>query len=297
MPTKHIKIAADLQTKHEDITNGFLEQALHKTEKAVPFVQTAKTLQSALQSVAKIDDLINNIEIREYLIAACGFSDKAKTKLTEAELNESIKKVLNNIKKMAGDDFRDEVLYRYLLTRGDTLGGSMRNLTGASAGIKLTNAIVEKLQSSGKDTSISNTDTGKVRRIAWDRRVLRFDVKPKIFNNNIDVVLLKTSEENNESKDKTLLENKSSYVACGELKGGIDPAGADEHWKTANSALSRIREAFNEHRPSLFFIGSAIEASMAGEIFVQLSDGRLTHAANLNDEDQFDDIVNWLISL
>ncbi len=26
-------------------------------------------------------------------------------------------------------------------------------------------------------------------------------------------------------------------LMLGELKGGIDPAGADEHWKTANTVL------------------------------------------------------------
>ena len=34
----------------------------------------------------------------------------------------------------------------------------------------------------------------------------------------------------------------------GELKGGIDPAGADEHWKTGNSALVRIRKAFEDYQ-------------------------------------------------
>jgi hypothetical protein len=33
-------------------------------------------------------------------------------------------------------------------------------------------------------------------------------------------------------------------IALGELKGGIDPGGADEHWKTAQAAFNRIRQAF-----------------------------------------------------
>lgn len=51
------------------------------------------------------------------------------------------------------------------------------------------------------------------------------------------------------------------YLALGELKGGIDPAGADEHWKTANSALQRIRTGFAKKSltPYTFFIGAAIE--------------------------------------
>jgi type II restriction enzyme len=67
------------------------------------------------------------------------------------------------------------------------------------------------------------------------------------------------------------------YLALGELKGGIDPAGADEHWKTANSALGRIRKAFSDKNcyPKTFFIGAAIENAMAKEIYQQLNNNTL----------------------
>jgi type II restriction enzyme len=38
--------------------------------------------------------------------------------------------------------------------------------------------------------------------------------------------------------------NRCRHISCGELKGGIDPAGADEHWKTAVSAFRRITTSF-----------------------------------------------------
>jgi type II restriction enzyme len=65
------------------------------------------------------------------------------------------------------------------------------------------------------------------------------------------------------------------YVALGELKGGIDPAGADEHWKTARSALDRIKKAFEKvgQQPRRFFIGAAIEKEMAIEIWHDLEAG------------------------
>jgi type II restriction enzyme len=89
------------------------------------------------------------------------------------------------------------------------------------------------------------------------------------------------------------------YIALGELKGGIDPAGADEHWKTASTALERIRSAFSSRKlkPKTFFIGAAIEKAMAAEIFEQLSSGILDNAANLTDEDQLVSVSNWLINI
>jgi len=85
----------------------------------------------------------------------------------------------------------------------------------------------------------------------------------------------------------------------GELKGGIDPAGADEHWKTANSALVRIRSSFNklECSPQTFFIGASIEKAMANELFYELQEGKLNNVANLTDDQQLTELCNWIINL
>ena len=46
---------------------------------------------------------------------------------------------------------------------------------------------------------------------------------------------------------------------------------------------------------SFQIIGAAIEANMANEIFNQLQDGQLTNAANLNNDAQLYNVVNWII--
>jgi len=91
--------------------------------------------------------------------------------------------------------------------------------------------------------------------------------------------------------------NPVRYLALGELKGGIDPAGADEHWKTARSALTRIRATFSAQdlAPKTFFIGAAIVAGMAKEIWSQLESGVLTNAANLTNANQLAALCRWLV--
>ncbi len=296
MKPKYINNYQDLQTNHIDICNGFTFQALQKTQKAIAYINRAKQFRSALNSIDSIDDLLSLAEYREELVASCGFSDKAKNKLTQEELQCAIKSMLLDVWGNTTSCFKSDIVMRYLLTKGDTLGGSIRNETGAIAGRKLTQLILERLESIGHTINIKASKTSKTQSITWDNRILLFDVTPKYISKNIDLILLKYDGE--EKKD--LLANTSGYLACGELKGGIDPAGADEHWKTANSALNRIRNAFeskNMSSPSLFFIGAAIEASMASEIYSQLTDGKLTHAANLNSELQLNDLVDWLVSL
>jgi hypothetical protein len=99
-----------------------------------------------------------------------------------------------------------------------------------------------------------------------------------------------------------LEKNRKTTPFVGEakaLKGGIDPAGADEHWKTANSALQRVRTAFaNEGLlPHTFFIGAAIQKAMAVEIVAQLESGVLSNAANLTNEQRLVAICQWLLTL
>lgn len=292
MAPKFIKSYKDLQTKHRAICDGFLAQALQKTEEAQPFVEEAHIFYKSLKKAKSVEDLLAVPEHRNDLISACGFSDKARGKLTKEELNNSIKKVLDRIYKESGSEFRENILYRYLLTKGDTLGGRMRNLGGASAGVKLTEKIVERL--GGKKIEIiKSKNDKKIRKVEWNGRQLLFDTKA-LTGNYIDVILIDSAKSTSE---ENLLTNKNRYLACGELKGGIDPAGADEHWKTANSALGRIRTVFGRHAPALFFVGAAIETSMAKEIFRQLKTDKLSHAANLNEEEQVNDLVGWLLSL
>ena len=85
----------------------------------------------------------------------------------------------------------------------------------------------------------------------------------------------------------------------GELKGGADPAGADEHWKTAISALARIKTGCRQSSPNvkLSFVGAAIEENMANEIWQQLKEGVLNHAANLTIEGQVTNYCNWMLTL
>jgi len=99
--------------------------------------------------------------------------------------------------------------------------------------------------------------------------------------------------------DTTGYKTPESYIALGELKGGIDPAGADEHWKTARTALDRIRASFSKigYSPHTFFVGAAVEKKMADEIWDQLESGALSNAANLNKDDQIASISGWLCSL
>jgi type II restriction enzyme len=296
MKPKNIKKAVDLVTSHEAIRKGFLDQAVAKGKAAVPYIARARAFRKALAKVKSVDTLSEDLhDFKEEIAACAGLSIKGASHLSLEELERVVKVSLKAAS--AEDDFRQELVDRYLLTKGDTLGGSMRNWIGASAGEKLVGALVAALKKRKITPILAKTKRGKVRSLQWGTRYLLFDHKPKLLGKNIDAILIRTSGLRTITKDA--FNDPVRYIAAGELKGGIDPAGADEHWKTANSALDRIRTRFAKEKtqPALFFVAAAIETAMSKEIFEQLKTGALTHAANLNSDKQLQDLASWLVGL
>ncbi|KPK95754.1 restriction endonuclease [bacterium SM23_31] len=313
----HIKSSKDLVTTYKDTRAGFVALALEKNRKATPFISEAKVLKPEASKAFLPIELLNINTIRSSLLTAAGISDKAEKHLKEEDKKEAVKGLIENFLEPAGKDFVEELVYRFLLTRGDQLGGSMRNLGGILGERKLSRAIISALNlsrisykwlhsKSKKWIKKSYDDTDielHLKGLSWKNkngiRTLIYNKNIPLVKKNVDFSILKSKpEEINSSKESAHL-IPENYIAFGELKGGIDPAGADEHWKTANSALNRIRESFAKRSIKIltFFVGAAIENTMSQEIFSQLQSGILTNAANLNNEYQVASLCSWLITI
>ncbi len=210
-----IKSSSDLVTSHDATRNGFLAQALRKTKKAAPYVAQAHRLLDKLKEINTPGDLIGLDDIRDELVTAAGFSDKAAGYFSSKELEDSLLTILKAIEAESGEKWREEILYRFLLTRGDSLGGAMRNITGVIAQVKFTQAVLAALRIKAVKyqvkTSPSNPD--KVQRIAWPDRVCFFDKTPTFIGKNIDVILLSGHDTSSDA-----LSEKKNYLVCGELE-------------------------------------------------------------------------------
>lgn len=311
---KLISSPEDLITSREQTRAGFINFALEKNRLAEPYVNQAKSLKALASDAKEPTDLLKINKIRKALLTAAGLSDKALKYFSEEDKTDAIKKLIKDFLEPEGDYFIDALVYRFLLIKGDTLGGSMRNLVGKIAEQKLICTIISNLSIMGLDFSILNQsskrwsqgtaqkiDYSKVKAIHWKHdnkdRIISFNLKIPIVNKNVDICLFESNIE--DYKSGKIVEKTNKCIMLGELKGGIDPAGADEHWKTGNTALERIRDNFlNNHLPiKTSFIGAAIEISMATEIYQQLKTNKLSYAANLTIEDQLVNYCDWLISL
>ncbi len=320
MTNKYVTKPSDLVTTQESQRNGFLEYALRKSKESIPYIDKANALKIVLeQDTETPKDILNLKEEKNGCYQAAGVSVKALSYLNENDLNEILSEFIIEFLEPAGKNYIDELIYRYLLTLGDALGGRMRNLVGSIANEKLTRNIISQIEISNLEyefylkTSDSWLNSKEysidiipdIRSIRWNlkngyNRQLVYNLTVPIVKKNIDIVILNShSDKLKGKKFKEIINEPKNYIALGELKGGIDPAGADEHWKTANTALSRVRNNFKKHKIEipLIFIGAAIEKSMSEEIFNQYSDGRIANCANLTMENQLISLCNWLVKL
>lgn len=237
---RHLNSGADLETTYEATRAGFVSLALEKNYRATPFIAEARALQEAAFQVKSPFELTKITGVESGLLTAAGLSDKAINHLQAEDKITAIQQLIKNFLEPAGAKFVEELVFRFLLIRGDTLGGAMRNIGGILAQRKLTRAIISTLkiagtpyywQESKSKNWFENGDDIEIelslRGLYWKKgkkdRVLVFNLTTPLVKNNVDLCLFNSSPDN---LDTT---NAKSYIALGELKGGIDPAGADEH--------------------------------------------------------------------
>ncbi|MGZ8842527.1 MAG: AvaI/BsoBI family type II restriction endonuclease [Pyrinomonadaceae bacterium] len=287
---EHLTQSEELITTKLGFQSSFASIWLEFNRRATPYVEQARALKHAASRVNHSIDLDKVSEIRAAIRSS------------------------SSLASVSGVNFVEELVYRFLITRGDTLGGSMRNVGGVLAQRKLARALMSALALSGtrfrwqhSSTRAWADGTGEepdielyLRAISWKagnkKRTAVFNLGVPFLKNNVDLCLFDCEDT---GLSKEIYKTPKLYIALGELKGGIDPAGADEHWKTARTALLRIQSAFSKSKltPHTFFIGAAIEKRMAREIWEMLNDRTLENAANLTNDDQVASISRWLVSL
>ena len=197
---------------------------------------------------------------------------------------------------------------------GDSLGGVSRNEVGRIAMMRLLNPLVTYLHRQNHlqeivcsfkgDLSATSEETRQSRRekIAMDSTVdmdeLLADCEQRrvkyhelVFRNGnrllVDRQLNWTDEAGGTYKigpDLHSTAETQDFVWAAEVKGGADPAGSDEHWKTATQALNRILDACQATgrvQPALAFVATIFVERVAREAQTWIDEGKLTAAYNL----------------
>lgn len=299
-----IKTADDLVTSREQTKARFITMALEKNNIADHYIEEARVLKFLSGKVTNPKDLLKNENIRAGLITASGYSEKSLDYVTDGY-------------QQAGNNFIDTLVYHYLLYKGEALYCKTKNLDCIIGERKFIRSLLSVFNLSGIDYQWKDSDTNtwlakpsddtgiekRIKGLYWSKknnhRLLVMNIAIPTVQKNIDLTILDGTTSDLKKGNNSIIHATNKYIALGELKGGIDPAGADEHWKTAKSSLIRIRNSFNNLKlnPKTFFIGAAIEKSMANEMFSELQTGVLNNAANLTNDEQLTAICEWIINL
>jgi len=318
MVNHFISCADDLVTTHEQTRAGFLSIALEKNRFTDPFVRQALTFKAMVAQTSTPTDFLEMVDVRPFLLTAAGLSNKSMKYLTESDQISAIRDLITKFLEPSGENYIDETIFRFLLIKGDAVGGMMRNYIGALGQEKFVRALLSCLNVRGMEYRwMSNIGNGiwseqteddhgiekDLKALYWEnkkkqKRILAFNITIPTVKKNVDICLFKCKDVDFDL-GKIVSEPKNT-IMLGELKAGIDPAGADEHWKTANTALTRIRSGFSSigmKKLKTSFVGAAIASAMSKEIYKQLEEKVLTNAANLNNIEQLTDFCNWVLSL
>ncbi len=244
----YITSLEDLITTHEQTRAGFLAIALEKNLVGDPYVKQALAFKSMVSHTKGPDDFLAMPSIRPFMLTAAGLSEKSLQHLNSDDHTLVIKELIEKFLKPAGPAYIDETIYRFLLTKGDAVGGTMRNRIGAMGQEKLVRCILSCMSVRGityewvdgnnstfrwfvkrsDDTGVEKTLKALYWANAYGPRVLGFNMTNSIVKKNIDICLYNADKANYE-QGKIAKSHPEKAIMLGELKGGIDPAGADEH--------------------------------------------------------------------
>jgi hypothetical protein len=199
---------------------------------------------------------------------------------------------------------------------GDSLGGVSRNEVGRIAMTQVVDPLIRYLIPQGRLSAITFSLKGRLvspeddegsgasgeQRISTDpeadvEALLRRFEEFRVIYHRLDLSngsrLLMNRQLTWEAPDGTthrigpdLHSQVGTMDMCwaAELKGGADPAGSDEHWKTATQSFQRVLEAAQETKrpqPMLSFIATILVERVAREAQNWLNNGRLTSVYNL----------------
>jgi hypothetical protein len=235
----HLNSASDLATTYEETRAGFIQQALEKNDQATPYVAEAKALKLFAARLAHPRELLNFPEIKPILLTAAGVSAKALSYLKADDQTTAILGLIEKFLELAGDDHVDELVFRFLLTCGDALGGKMRNIGGVLAARKLSRTLIATLAVQSKpfawlDATISSWLPGEpstpnlelsMRGLHWQTgsqpRTLIYNVSVPIVRKNVDLCLFEALPADFvfRSKGPSPSHLRTSGSSCGSATG------------------------------------------------------------------------------
>lgn len=310
----YLKTPSELVTTEDAIRSGFIRIASEKNRRSTQYIEEAKVLKHEISKISYPSELMDMRRIRRALIMATGLPESSVEFFSEADMDEAINNFIKNFLEPKGQNFADEVIYRYLLLRGNPLEGSMKGMIEKMAHRDFVMTLTSVLASRGISFKWSDGSSGpwasddvdaamsdSTKALSWTidgrTRVLAFDLKIPMVDKAVDLSLFDCNPA--DFRRGAIADQPAKILMLGQLRGNVDPATASDSWKASNTILERIRIAFRSrgHTVNTAYLGSAIDDAVAEEIWKQLETGALANATNMTSEGALIEFCSWMLDL
>lgn len=234
-----------------------------------------------------------NEDVRPFMLRAASFSGKSLKCYSEEAKIAAIGKLLKSLSGSV-EEKKDKLANLLRINEGETRNGVVKNKFAKAGERKLVREILAALRRRGITYHVRR-EGDRVKSVSWAGRCLLFNFTP-FTERNLDILLVAADGD---AEARTLARaGASSWLAFGELKSGVDAAGADERWKTASGMIYRTRRKLRGYASvPIFFAARTIQRIMAKEIRADLKSSKLACAANMTKPDQRTDLADWLTGL
>ena len=310
----HLASSNDLVTTPARFSGWSASLRFERKRRAAHIAEQGRALRVAISGATTPKNLARVKGIESALLTASGVPERNRLHWRQSERAAAIKVFIDKALSLAGPDFVEELIHRFLSTQEGVLDASMSNAGDVLAQRKIARALIAAITLRGLSYLWEHPTRGvwspqpkedsdielNLRGLSWEggrkRRTVVFNLYVPFLRNSVAVCMLDCEPDNLQAA----VRSPSAYVALGELKGGGDSGWeGDNGGKTAKAALDKIRKGFaaSGNQPHIFFIGAAIAKKMAQEIWAGLEAGTLSNAANLTNDDQVASLSRWLCSL
>jgi hypothetical protein len=310
-----LKESMDLVTSSEQAQAAFVSILLDKGNSAILVIEEARALRAAVATCPTPMDLLEHHELWPSLLAAAGLVRREARQLNDDQQATAILTLIEEYLQPRGDQFAQELVDRFLVTKGTDLAPRARLLLSQRAQRRFAQAVLASLCLRQIGPLLKATTAAPwqswdgekcglplgVRGIAWagkdGPRTLLFNYRVPLCGRRFSAVLKRFFAGNQERPQR--FDHPNDYLALGEIDAAPDNRGGKAAWQRADMDLRNAERLFEVKaaHPRTFFIGAAISLLTAEAVWQALELGTLSNAANANDAAQLGGICQWLIRL
>jgi hypothetical protein len=278
---------------------------------SIPLIEHAKALRVAVAHCGSARELLAMTEIQAALLTAAGVSDAELQQCSDEDKVRAVRGLVEKVLIPADAHFVDELIYRFLLVKGERFKSSTANLSRVIAARRLARGIAAALHVRSMplslrlkgcarwelwDSSVCDVPLA-VEGIAWVQaeqpRLLLFN--PELAQGSEVDVAVFAHDHAAQAQPAQLPPN---LIGLGVIQPESGTADRSGNWAWHQDRLTNARNRWDAaaKRPYMFFVGTGAEETADADTWFEVQQGSPTRAANGRNAAQLGALCQWIVA-